>query len=84
MTSILIRTPKIPFVQSRASAPVMALTFLGIGAATLLPFTPVAAALGLTALPPVYFAWLAVIIFGYMALATAIKKIYVRKYGELL
>ena len=80
----MIRTPKIPFVQSRASAPVMALTFLGIGAATLLPFTPVAAALGLTALPPVYFAWLAVIIFGYMALATAIKKIYVRKYGELL
>lgn len=80
----MIRTPKIPFVQSRASAPVMALTFLGIGAATLLPFTPMASALGLTALPPVYFAWLAAIIFGYMALATAIKKMYVRKHGELL
>lgn len=54
----MIRTSKIPFVQSHASAPVTLLTFIGIGVVTLIPFTPLGAALGLTALPFVYFAWL--------------------------
>ena len=80
----MIRTPKLPFVQSRASAPVMLLTLFGIGVVTLIPFTPMGAALGLTALPPVYFAWLAGIVLGYMLLATLVKKLYIRRYGELL
>ena len=80
----MIRTSKIPFVQSHASAPVTLLTFTGIGVVTLIPFTPLGAALGLTALPFVYFAWLAAIVFGYMVFATIMKKVYIRKYGELL
>lgn len=80
----MIRTPKIPFVQSRASAPVTFLTFAGIAVVTLIPFTPLGAALELTALPGVYFAWLAAIVAGYMLLATVVKKLYVRRYGELL
>lgn len=80
----MIRTPKIPFVQSRASAPVTFLTFAGIAVVTLIPFTPLGTALELTALPGVYFAWLAAIVAGYMLLATVVKKLYVRRYGELL
>lgn len=80
----MIRTPKIPFVQSRASVPVTFLTFAGIAVVTLIPFTPLGAALELTALPGVYFAWLAAIVAGYMLLATVVKKLYVRRYGELL
>ena len=80
----MIRTPKLPFVQSRASAPVTWLSFLGIGLVTVLPFTPLAAALDLTALPPVYFLWLAGIVLGYMAVATFMKNVYIRRYGELL
>lgn len=80
----MIRTPKIPFLQSRASAPVTFLTFTGIAVVTLIPFTPLGSALELTALPGVYFAWLGAIIIGYMLLATLIKKLYVRRYGELL
>ncbi len=80
----MIRTRKLPFIQSRASRPVLLLTALGIGIVTLLPFTPLAAPLGLTALPAVYFAYLALIIVGYMALATLMKHVYVKKYGELL
>ena len=80
----LIRTTRIPFLQSRAAAPVTLLTGLGIAALTALPFTPAAGALGLTALPAVYFAWLAVILAGYMVLMTAAKAAYIRKYGELL
>ena len=80
----MIRTKKLPFIQSRASLPVMLLTMLGIAVVTLLPFTPLAAPLGLCALPPVYFAYLALIVLGYMVLATLMKKLYIRKYHELL
>ena len=80
----MIRTPKIPFIQSRASLPVTLLTFAGIAVVTLIPFTPLGAALGFSALPMIYFAWLALIIVCYMLLATVMKKVYVRRYKELL
>ena len=80
----MIRTPKIPFIQSRASSPLTLLTFTGIAALTIIPFTGFGASIGLAALPPVYFAWLALTIVLYMALATVFKKIFVKKYGELL
>ena len=80
----MIRTPKIPFIQSRASAPVVLLTFAGIAVLTVIPFTAFGAAIGLAALPSVYFAWLALTIVLYMALVTAFKMIFVRRYGELL
>ena len=80
----MIRTPKLPFIRSRASLPVTLLTALGIAVVTLIPFTPIAAPLGLDALPGVYFIWLAGIVMGYMILATVVKGIYVRVNGELL
>ncbi len=80
----MIRTPKIPFLQSRASAPVVLLTFAGIIALTIIPFTAFGAAIGLQPLPPVYFAWLLLTVALYMALAQWFKNIYVRRYGELL
>lgn len=80
----MIRTAKIPFVQSRASAPVTLLSFMGIGIVTLIPFTPLGGILELAPLPGMYFAGLAVIILGYMALVTLVKKRYIRRYKELL
>jgi Mg2+-importing ATPase len=80
----MIRTPKIPFFQSRASLPVTLLTFTGIAALTAIPFTAFGASIGLAALPPAYFAWLALTIASYMVLATVFKKVFVRRYGELL
>ena len=80
----MIRTPKIPFVQSNASLPLILLTFTGIGALTLIPFTPLGKALGFIALPPIYFGYLAICILGYMLLASALKMVYVKRYGELL
>jgi Mg2+-importing ATPase len=80
----MIRTPKIPFIQSHASLSVTLLTFTGITALTIIPFTKLGASIGLAALPPVYFAWLALTIFLYMVLATVFKKIFIRRYGELL
>lgn len=80
----MIRTPKLPFIQSRASAPVTLLTMTGIAVLTVIPFTPFGAALGLVALPVSYFAYLIPCILMYMMLATSLKKAYVRYYGELL
>ncbi len=80
----MIRTAKIPFIQSRASLPVTLLTFTGIGVLTIIPFTALGNAIGLTSLPPVYFLFLAATIILYMVLATVFKKIYIKLYGELL
>ena len=80
----MIRTPKLSFLQSRASAPLTLLTMTGIAVLTLIPFTPLGATLGFTALPAAYFAYLIPCIFLYMVLATSLKKAYVRHYGELL
>ncbi len=80
----MIRTPKIPFIQSRASAPLTLLTFTGIAVLTIIPFTTFGATLGFVALPGLYFAYLIPCILLYMALATSLKKAYVRHYGELL
>ncbi|RDB61691.1 magnesium-translocating P-type ATPase [Gordonibacter sp. 28C] len=80
----MIRTPKLPFIQSRASAPVMLLTMTGIAVLTCIPFTGFGAAIGLAPLPGAYFAYLIPCILLYMALATSLKKAYVRHYGELL
>ena len=80
----MIRTPKIPFFQSRASASVTLVTFTGIAVLTMIPFTTFGASIGLGTLPPVYFAWLSATILLYMVLATIAKKAFVWKYGELL
>jgi Mg2+-importing ATPase len=80
----MIRTPKIPFIQSRASGQVALLTTLGIATGTIVPYTWLGKQLDMMRLPPVYFAWLVATIFAYMILATIMKKIFVWKYGELL
>ncbi|MDD4849176.1 MAG: magnesium-translocating P-type ATPase [Gemmiger sp.] len=80
----MIRTPKLPFLQSHASAPVTLITFTGIAVLTIIPFTPLGALLGFAALPAAYFAYLLPCILLYMVLATSIKKAYVRHYGQLL
>ncbi len=80
----MIRTPKIPFIQSRASAPLTLLTFVGVAVVTVIPFTGFGRDLGFLPLPSAYFAYLIPCIILYMALATSIKKAYVRHYGDLL
>jgi len=80
----LIRTPKLPFIQSHASAPLTLLTFAGIAVLTVIPFTPFGASIGFVPLPPVYFLWLGATIVAYMVLVTIFKRIFIRRYGELL
>jgi Mg2+-importing ATPase len=80
----VIRTPKIPFIQSRASGELTLLTVAGIAVLTVIPFTGFGASIGLAALPPVYFAWLALTLVLYLSLVSLFKRIFINRYGELL
>jgi len=77
----MVRTPKLPFVQSRAAAPLIAMTLLIMALGLWLPVSPLAAHFRLVALPPPYFLWLAAILLGYCTLATLMKRVYIRRFG---
>jgi len=80
----MIRTPKIPFLQSRAAAPLLFLTTVSITVGTLIPYTSFGKAIGMSGMPAMYFPWLIGMILCYMALATFLKIMYIRRYSELL
>ncbi|TLG76540.1 magnesium-translocating P-type ATPase [Culicoidibacter larvae] len=80
----MIRTPKIPFIQSRASLPMFVFTTLGILIGTVLPYTEIGAILKMEPLPAIYYALLVGTILLYIVLVTVVKKLYVKKYKELL
>ena len=80
----MIRTRKIPFLQSAAAAPVLGLTTAIIVLGMLIPYTAIGAKLGMMAMPPVYFAWLGATVLAYCALTQMVKVIYMRRYGRWL
>lgn len=77
----MIRTRRIPFIQSRAAWPLMVMTLVVMVVGICLPFSPLASYLQLQALPLSYFPWLILILGGYMTLTQAVKGIYTRRYG---
>lgn len=80
----MIRTKKIPFVQSRASSPVIAMTVIALIVGTIIPFTALGGALQMTELSTSYFGILIITVIAYMLLCQLVKKIYIGKYKELL
>lgn len=70
----VVRTGKIPFLQSQASVPVLASTLLSVGVLTALPFLPFGRSFGLAALPAGYFGWLALVTASYMAAAALVHR----------
>jgi Mg2+-importing ATPase len=69
----IIRTNRVPFLQSRSSwaLAVMSVCVAGVGLA--LPYTPLGTSLGFTALPPGYWGFLAVTLLGYALLTQGVK-----------
>ena len=80
----LIRTERTPFLQSCACGPLLGLGAIGIAVVTLLPFTPAGAALDFCAPGTEFFALLACVVAGYVALVSLAKCRYIRRHGELL
>ena len=77
----MIRTPKIPFLQSRAALPLMLMTGVIMAVGIFLPMGPLAHYFKLQALPSLYFVFLPVILLAYMALTQAVKGYYIRRFG---
>jgi Mg2+-importing ATPase len=79
----VIRTGRIPFLQSRASLPLTvtgaAICLIGM----ILPFSPVASWFGFVPLPGIYWLFLAAVIVGYMGLTQFVKTLMIRRYGVL-
>lgn len=80
----MIRTRKIPFIQSWATTPVVALTSLIIVIGIFIPFSPFAASLKMQPLPIAYFPWLIGILAGYCVLTQFIKTLYIKKFNQWL
>ncbi|MFF4604935.1 magnesium-translocating P-type ATPase [Streptomyces sp. NPDC001339] len=80
----MLRTRRIPFLQSRATLPVMVMTALIMAVGLYLPFSPLAGALGMQALPLSYFPWLVATLGTYCLLTQGVKTWYVRRFGEWL
>src|SRR5271165_6353339 len=75
----VIRTNKIPFLQSRASWALTLTTLSIMALGAWLPYSPLASALGLTNLPQLYWPILMLTLFGYMSLTQIIKVWLLRK-----
>ncbi|QES47646.1 magnesium-translocating P-type ATPase [Streptomyces venezuelae] len=80
----MIRTRKIPFIQSRASWPVMVMTVLAVLTGLWLPFSPLAPSLGFVALPASYFPWLIGVLLAYCTLTQLVKTWYIRRFNTWL
>ena len=77
----LIRSPKLPFIETRAATPLLLTTGAIMALGLWLPFGPLAGYFKLQALPPAYFGWLLAILLGYGTLTTLMKRFYSRRYG---
>lgn len=77
----LIRTRKLPFIQSRAGWPLLLMTLVIVGIGLALPMSPLAGAFKLQALPWSYFPFLVVILLGYAAVVQGMKGWFARRYG---
>ncbi len=78
----VIRTNKIPFLQSRASWPLILTSLIIIAVGAWLTVSPLASTLGFVALPPRYWLFLAIMLLGYTLLTQVVKTWFIRKYGE--
>ena len=77
----MIRTPRLPFFESRASWPLIGMTLAIMAIGLWLPMGPLAAYFKLQPLPWNYFPWLFAILVAYCALTTVVKQFYTRRFG---
>lgn len=80
----MIRTRKIPFLQSTASWQVITLTLLIMAIGICIPFTHFGNVIGLQPLPPDYFLWLVGILFSYCVLTQMVKNWYIKHFIKWL
>ncbi len=78
----IIRTNRIPFLQSRASRTMTATTLLIMAVGCWLPYSPFAHFFGLVPLPGVFFLWIAGFLLAYSVLTHGVKMWFARRFGS--
>jgi Mg2+-importing ATPase len=80
----MIRTARVPFIQSTAATPLLVLTLCIMAVGVAIPFTALGAAVGMVHLPWSYFPWLAATLVSYCLLTQVVKRWYIRRFGHWL
>src|SRR5450631_1482653 len=78
----VIRTNKIPFIQSRASWQLILTSVIIVAIGAWLTVSPLADALGFVPLPPMYWLYLTIMLLGYALLTQLVKSWFIRRFGE--
>jgi P-type Mg2+ transporter len=78
----VIRTNKLPFIQSRASKALILTSLVIVGIGAFLPYSPLASALGFVPLPGLYWLLLLGILMCYVLLKQVMNTWFVRRFGE--
>jgi len=78
----VIRTNKIPFIQSRASWPLIATSLIIVSVGAWLTVSPLASTLGFVTLPPLYWLLLVIMLFAYVLLTQVVKTWFFHRFGE--
>jgi len=84
MVIYMLRSPKLPFIQSRPALSVVMTTLAAVFFVTLLPYGPFADLLKVSPLNGTYFLFLMMIMALYMISVTFVKHLYIKKYHEWL
>ena len=77
----IIRTHRIPFLQSRASKSMLFTTLTVMALGCWLPYSPLAHFLGFAPLPKIFFAWMLAFLLAYSMLTHFVKMWFARKFG---
>lgn len=80
----LLRTPKIPFIQSIASRPVLLGAFILLVIGLIIPYTWFGHTIGMVHLPFSFYGWLLLIVLLYSCLVQLVKTLYIRRYKDWL
>ncbi|MHB8119834.1 MAG: magnesium-translocating P-type ATPase [Methanothrix sp.] len=78
----VIRTNKIPFIESRASWPLIVSSLIIVAVGAWLTVSPLADTLGFVQLPPLYWLLLAVMLVCYVILTQVVKTWFIVRFGE--
>ena len=78
----VIRTNKIPFIQSIASWPLIVSSIAIVSVASWLTISPLAQTLGFVPLPALYWLLLAIIMISYIILTQLVKTWFIHKFGD--
>ncbi|CAL1329461.1 magnesium-translocating P-type ATPase [Candidatus Providencia siddallii] len=80
----MLRTQKIPFIQSTAALPVILTTCIIVILGLYIPYSSFGKIIGLQPLPITYFSWLTLTLISYFIITQLIKQFYIKRFGTWL